>query len=125
MFFIDKYCPRRVKDAYFNKEELNKLKIMSEDESIPHIILYGPAGCGKKTIINLFLEMLYDHNVNKLVNTEYTVTSSGNASKQIIVKQSNYHILIEPENNNRDKYLIQDVVKEYARRRPLNVFSIN
>ena len=57
MFFIDKYAPKSIEDAYFHKDELNKLKIMSKDESIPHIIFYGPEGSGKKTTINMFLEM--------------------------------------------------------------------
>lgn len=123
MFFIDKYTPKNPEDAFFNTEEINKLKIMSKDESLPHIIFYGPEGSGKKTIIRLFLEMLYDKNVHKLVNSEYNITGSGNSVNQVIIKQSNYHIIIEPNNNNFDRYLIQEVVKEYARRRPLNIFA--
>ena len=97
--------------------------VMSKDESIPHIIFYGPEGSGKKTIINIFLELLYDKNVHNVTNTIYKVTGSGNTSKDVVIKQSNYHIVIEPNNNNFDRYLIQDVVKEYAKRMPLNVFS--
>jgi replication factor C subunit 3/5 len=96
---------------------------MSKDESMPHLIFYGPSGSGKKTIIRLFLEMLYDKSVHNLKDTEYTVTGSGNSTTHVIIKQSNYHIIIEPNNNNFDRYLIQDVVKEYARRVPLYVFT--
>ena len=123
MFFVDKYAPKKVKDAFFHKEELNKLKTMSKDDAIPHIIFYGPSGCGKKTTINIFLEMLYDEEVHNLVNSVYNVTGSGNNSTQVTIKQSNYHIVIEPNNNNFDRYLIQDVVKEYAKRVPLGVFT--
>ena len=35
-----------------------------------------------------------------------------------MIKQSKHHIIIEPNNNNFDRYLIQDIVKEYARRYP-------
>jgi replication factor C subunit 3/5 len=109
--------------SYFHKDLLQMLYIMSRDESVPHIIFYGPEGSGKKIIIKLFLEMLYDSEVNNISNTEYTVIGSGNKPNKIMVQQSNYHIVIEPNNNNFDRYLIQDIVKEYARKVPLNVFK--
>lgn len=123
MFFIDKYTPKKIEDIFFHKDKYEKLKVMSKDESIPHIIFYGPEGCGKKTMINLFLETLYDKSVHDLMDSTYNVNGSGNSTNQVIIKQSNYHIVIEPNNNNFDKYLIQDVVKEYARKMPLGVFS--
>lgn len=123
MFFVDKYCPQTIEDAQFHKKELKQLEIMAADESIPHIIFYGPSGSGKKTVIKLFLEMLYDENVNKLVDADYNVTGSGNSSTQVTIKQSDYHIVIEPKNNNFDRYLIRDVVKEYAKKVQLDVFT--
>jgi replication factor C subunit 3/5 len=38
-----------------------------------------------------------------------------------MIKRSNYHIIIEPKGNNFDRYLIHDVVKEYAKSKSLNV----
>src|SRR3990170_3969521 len=101
------------------------LETMSQDESIPHIIFYGPEGSGKKTIIDLFLTMIYGEEVLKTNDSIYKVSGSGNSSTDISIKQSNYHIIIEPNNNNFDRYLIQDVVKEYAKKVPLNVFTSN
>lgn len=123
MFFVDKYTPTNIDEALFHKSELAILKQMSMDDSIPHLIFYGPEGSGKKTLIKIFMEMLYDSDVHKLVDSTYVVTGSGNNTKDVIIKQSNYHIIIEPNNNNFDKYLIQDVVKEYARKKPLGVFA--
>lgn len=123
MFYINKYKPKNKNEMYFNKETYDKLETMAKDESIPHIIFYGGKGSGKKTMINIFLEMLYDKTINDLVENKYIVNGSGNASVEVNIKQSNYHIIVEPNNNNFDKYLIQDVVKEYARKYPLNVFA--
>ena len=123
MFFIDKNCPQHIEDAFFHKDILNRLQIISKDESIPHLIFYGPNGSGKKALINLFLKMLYDDTVMNIENSVYKVAGSGNNETDVIVKQSNYHIIIEPNNNNFDRYLIQEVVQEYAKRMPLNVFS--
>jgi replication factor C subunit 3/5 len=124
MFFIDKYSPSSVEDVFFNKNILEHLKIISKDESVPHTIFYGPPGSGKKTIIKLFLEMLYDETVHNTDDSMYKVSGSGNNETNVIVKQSNYHIVIEPNNNNFDRYLIQEVVQEYAKRMPLNIFSV-
>ena len=123
MFYIDKYAPKSSDNICFHKDVMDKLKVMSQDESIPHIIFYGPEGSGKKTIIKLFLEMIYDKHANDITDSVYNVTGSGNSVVPVTIKQSNYHIIIEPNNNNFDRYLIQDVVNEYAKKSPLNVFT--
>jgi len=149
-FLVDKYIPSNVDDimdpiynhyenlkgivnndwktrspskCYFHKEILEKLKTISTDDCLPHIIFYGNPGSGKKTLINLFLEQIFDKSVYNLDDSKYNVISSGNIETEVIVKQSDHHIVIEPGNNNFDRYLIQDIVKEYARRYPLCIFE--
>ena len=123
MFLIDKYIPVNPQDSIFHQDIIQKLYILSKDDSIPHLIFYGPDSSGKKTIIKLFLEMLYDKTINNTVTSIYNITSSSNTETSEKIKQSNHHIIINPKNNNFDRYLIQEVVKEYARRMPLNVFT--
>jgi replication factor C subunit 3/5 len=125
MLVINKYAPVSIEDSYFNKPELEKLRKMAEDNAIPHIIFYGPEGCGKRTTVNMFLEMLYGDGIYKLKDTKYEIVGSGNITTEVIIKQSNYHIVIEPNNNNFDRYLIQQVVREYAKRIPLKFFTNN
>jgi replication factor C subunit 3/5 len=67
--------------------------------------------------------MIFDNSIYNLDDSKYTVISSGNIENEVIVKQSDHHIIIEPNNNNFDRYLIQDIVKEYARRYPLCIFE--
>lgn len=127
MFLIDKYRPQNEKDKniFFHKDLIKLLSIMSKDEAIPHIIFYGPDGSGKKSIINIFLEMLFDDSVHKLKDVSYDVVGSGNKTTKEKVKQSNYHIVIEPKNNGYDRCLIYYIVKEYAKRKSLGVFKTN
>src|SRR3989338_10249134 len=115
MFFIDKYRPNNIGTIFFHKELFELLQNMSKDPAIPHIIFYGAHGTGKKTIINLFLEMLFDNTVHKIKSVNYNIIGSGNKSNPEEIKQSNYHIVIDPKNNNSDRYLIHDIVKEYAK----------
>lgn len=133
-FLVDKYIPacindifddNNVENIFFHKDIYSKLKKISQDEGMPHVIFYGNAGTGKKTMINLFLEMIFDKSVYKMDDSKYTVTSSGNIENEVFVKQSDHHIVIEPNNNNFDRYLIQDIVKEYAKKYPLSIFEKN
>jgi replication factor C subunit 3/5 len=123
MFFIDKYAPKTANKSILHKDILKLLEFISKDDSIPHIIFYGNDGVGKRRIIKLFLEMLYGKEVNNIEENMYIVSGSGNKVKEVFVKQSDFHIMIEPVDNNFDKYLIQDVVKEYAKRIQINIFK--
>jgi len=123
MFFIDKYRPQHLDEVYFHKDIYKLLSVMSKDNAIPHIIFYGSDGIGKRTMVNIFLEMLFDKGVHDTRNTIYKVTSSGNKKTDEIIKQSDYHIVIEPKSTNFDRYLVHDVVKEYAKKGSLCVFD--
>ena len=74
------------KKCFFHKNIFKKLKKISEDDGMPHIIFYGNPGSGKKTMINLFLEMIFDKSIYKLDNSKYTVISSGNIENEVIVE---------------------------------------
>jgi len=124
MLLIDKYTPTSPDQLIFHKELFEKLLKISQDDSIPHILFYGPPESGKKTIIRFFLEAIFDKSVNKLSPTTYEIkTTNSTTTKEVVVQQSNHHIVIEPNNNNYDRHLIQDVVKSYARLKPMNVFT--
>ena len=38
-----------------------------------------------------------------------------NTKTKVLIKQSNHHIIIEPNNNGFDKYLIQEIIQDYAK----------
>lgn len=121
MFLYDKYSPKSVDELIFNKDVAERAIRMSSDVSIPNIILYGPDGAGKKTMLRLLMESIFDKRVNETNDINYSICGSGNKTSMVPIRQSNFHIVIEPNNNNFDKYLIQNIVNEYARRVPLEV----
>jgi replication factor C subunit 3/5 len=123
MLLCNKYAPENLNQITFHKDIVNRLLQMSKDNAIPHLILYGPDGAGKKTIIRILLENIFDKSINNMNETTYIVNGSGNTTQDILIKQSAYHIVIEPNNNNFDRYLIQNVVKEYAKRIPIDIFQ--
>jgi replication factor C small subunit len=52
--FTEKYRPESLDDVAGNEESVNKLKKWLDDDSVPHVILQGPAGTGKTASIVAF-----------------------------------------------------------------------
>lgn len=123
MLLLDKYRPETIDDTSFHHRLLTFLQEMSKDDAIPHIMFYGPRGSGKKTLIKLFLTMLFGPKVNETKSVVYTVVSSGNKKTDEVIYQSPFHIEIEPQNNNYDRYLIRSVVKEYVKNRHMIIYD--
>jgi replication factor C subunit 3/5 len=124
MFLIDKYDPKTIKQIFFHKNILKQLIAISNKDNIPHMLFYGPSDSGKKTLIQIFLEMIFDKSIRNLRSNEFQVVSTGTSSKTpVTLKQSNYHIIIQPGGNNFDRHIIHDVVRTYARTKPLDVYT--
>jgi DNA polymerase III delta prime subunit len=121
MFLIDKYIPTSYSDLYFHKNIYNFLQQMSFDESIPHLIFSGIFG--KKTMVKIFLEMLFGDEVNKTKQIKYVISGSGNNANEEYFTESPFHIEINPKGTNNDRYLIQDVINQYAQRSNYNIFK--
>ena len=123
MFYIDYYIPKTIDDIFFHKEIYKILQVMSNDNSIPHLLFHGPNGSGKKTMVKLFMEMLFGKSVNSIKNVKYLVSGSGNSESEEEFKQSFHHIFIEPKGNNHDRYLIHDVIKVYVSKSRYNLIE--
>jgi DNA polymerase III delta prime subunit len=121
MFLIDKYIPKSYDGLFFHKNIYNFLQKMSEDESIPHLIFSGVFG--KKTMVKIFLEMLYGEEVTKTKQIKYIISGSGNNANEEYFTESPFHIEINPKGTNNDRYLIQDVINCYAQRSNYNIFK--
>lgn len=83
--------------------------------NLPHLLFYGPEGCGKEFIIDILLEKIFTKKSTMLQETEYTINGYGNSKTKVMIKQSQHHIMIEPNNNGFDKYLIQEIIEDYAK----------
>jgi replication factor C subunit 3/5 len=111
---IDEFTPQHVEDIFFHKDIYTRLKKMSRDGSIPHIVFHGAPGSGKRTMMSLFLKMIYGDTVSKLYSTSYNIAGSGKKTKKEFVQNSSRHIIINPTGTNFDKYLVHEIVKRYA-----------
>ena len=91
--------------------------------NFPHLLVYGPEGSGKEYIVNKLLENIYGKKAIELKDVEYTINGYSNTKIKVLIKQSNQHIVIEPNNNGFDKYLIQEIIEDYARTEILNILK--
>jgi replication factor C subunit 3/5 len=96
--------------------------VMSKDSAFPHILLYGAPGSGIKTLIKSILCYLFDDITLTSVNYPVNIASKNTLFP---IQQSLNHIVIEPTNNNIDKYIIQDIIKSYAVKVPLSLYTHN
>ncbi len=127
--FIDKYAIKYNHNLSFNIEINNKLNLLSDDPSLQHIILYGPEGVGKKTLINLFLKQLYGNSIfnietsifdydkkKKNKDNDSTVDKLNKQDKKkecIPIKQSKYHLVINA-NTVKNNNILLDIIKNYT-----------
>ena len=117
---LDKIIKNKSYDQ-FEKFYYTKSKIYSNYEMMPNLLINGPAGCGKHTLIKLLLTDIFDSTINDTFIETYHIKGYGNSIVDIDIEQSKYHIIIEPNNTGLDKYLIQEIVKEYAKKKIINV----
>lgn len=104
-----------------NEFDQKKNDIYDNYNSMPNLLIHGPAGCGKHTLIKLLLEDIYNSGINDIFTEKYDIHGYGNTVVEVDIEQSKYHLIIEPNNTALDKYLIQEVVKEYAKKKIINV----
>ncbi|ARF10558.1 replication factor C small subunit [Hokovirus HKV1] len=110
---VNKYIPNSLTDCNINKDIANILLNMCQNSTIPHLLFYGPVGSGKKTLIKLLIKELYGDYAKKTFSKIYNIPCSGNKIVEVEIEQSICHIIIEPNGNNFDKYLLQDVIKDF------------
>jgi len=88
-----------------------------------HLVVYGSLNSNKENFVNLLLEQIYGKNNIELKDVEYIINGYGNTKTKVNIKQSKYHIVIEPNSNGFDKYLIQEIIQDYAKTELLNIFK--
>ena len=135
MFLIDKYDINDPWDVVYNfniykrllkLDSLNSwyckdLEKEKDFDNLPNILIHGKEGSGKKSIVKLFLRRIFGENLKKM-NVKYVISGYGSTNIEVNLPQSLHHIEIFPHGTGLDKYLVQEVIKEYASK---NVLTFN
>ena len=105
---------------YLKNKEIEKF---NKFKKLPNLLIHGHTGSGKKTLIKMLLKEIFGDQVEKTKLETYTITGYGNSETEINITQSNFHMIIEPNNTGFDKYVIQEIVKEYAKQNIMQIFE--
>jgi len=115
--WCDRYRPKTLETLDYNKGIAMMLRKLACCEDLPHLLIYGPNGAGKKTRIMGFLSEIYGNGVFKLKQDfwEFKVSATSSTKVECSVLSSNYHIDITPaECENYDRVVLQKLIKEVA-----------
>lgn len=120
MLYIDKYNINSISDVKFNQDAYNIIKTIAKDSIIPHLIINGEHGCGKKSIANFYIREKYgvDHIKTNMKPIEFKYS---NKKINYNLIYSIYHCLIDPSKHGvYDKQIIQNTLNDILKYRPIN-----
>lgn len=120
--WVEKYRPKTIQELDVNPEQRHMLKVMLKNSKchIPHLLVYGPSGSGKKTRVNAILRSIYGSVVDK-VKFEKQKVEINSKKLEIDVTSSNYHLECTPADaGNQDRHVIQELITKLASHRSVS-----
>ena len=122
MLWVDKHRPKSLQQLSYHPETTVRLERFAADPaSLPHLLVYGPSGSGKKTRVTALLRAIYGIGVEKLRLDSRTFTTPTGKSVEVKLISSNHHVEMSPGDAGlNDRFVVQEVIKEMASNRNLN-----
>lgn len=120
MLLDQKYQPKNLLDIKFNdtSQILKKLSL----ESMPHLILYGKPGVGKRTLAYAFINHLFKKDV-KVHQRNIEIETTSQQKINISYYESDEYIEICPSDYDyKDKDIVQIMIKKIAETKPILSF---
>lgn len=116
---IDKYRPQSLDELSYNLEANAFFKSIAQKTDMPHLIIEGPRGCGKRLRVELYLKEKYGNfrTNSGIINLE---VPGKNETKPVHAIYSKYHHQFNPSLHNiYDRSLIQCFIAEIVQTRLL------
>ncbi|KAG5177123.1 P-loop containing nucleoside triphosphate hydrolase protein, partial [Tribonema minus] len=115
MLWLDKHRPNSLNKLDVHPDLTERLKIMSKDGEIPHLLFYGPSGAGKRTRILALLKEIFGPGAERVHLEHRTFKTPSNRTIELTTVASNYHIEMSPgDAGTYDRFVVQEVIKEIA-----------
>eukprot|EP00768_Dysnectes_brevis_P005412 gnl/Dysnectes_brevis/3899_a5053_822.p1 GENE.gnl/Dysnectes_brevis/3899_a5053_822~~gnl/Dysnectes_brevis/3899_a5053_822.p1 ORF type:complete len:359 (+),score=97.95 gnl/Dysnectes_brevis/3899_a5053_822:939-2015(+) len=112
--WADRHQPKKLKDFSFHESINQKLHRLTQKDSFPHLLVYGPPGSGRRSRILAVLCEIFGPSASHLVPTthEYKVSAT---KRELNILASPHHIEVSPsEAGNHDKVVIQELIRNSA-----------
>lgn len=113
--WVEKYRPNQFDDLLYNEKCVKVLDKLVSSEDMPHIMLYGPPGGGKRTLSKCILNSLYGKKALRMKSEIREFKATKSATTECVVMSSPYHIEVCPsEADNYDRVIVNQLIKEIA-----------
>jgi len=113
MSLLSKYKPSKLEDIKSHPKIIPIFEKFAETRNVPHLLICGKAGSGKKTIVDNLIKKLFD--LDELSDSELIeYKASHKIYKYFIQKNNNYVIINLTKLLVSDKQLIETVIKEFT-----------
>lgn len=127
--WVDKYRPRNLDDFSYNRDAIEKLKKLSKNSTdLPHLIIEGVSGIGKKSVAMAFIKECVDQfglkgrEVYKTQNIEIQLKYP-NKKIELNIQKSLFHYNLNPSDYGiYDRHIVQDFLKSQFRYKTLTGF---
>lgn len=127
--WIDKYRPKQLDDFTYNLEAIEIFKKLSKNSTdLPHLIVEGVTGIGKKSIVMAFIKECIDQfglNGDEIYRTQNIDISLKYPNKKIDlnIQKSLFHYNLNPSDYGiYDRHIVQDFLKSQFRYKTLTGF---
>ena len=129
----EKYRPKKLNELLYNEEIKNIINNFINNKNIPNIILYGPSGIGKTSLVNILINSLYLNNKDMVLELNNSDDRGINIIRNIrdYARQPSVLSYIKNNYNKLHKLIILDEADsltyeaQYALRRIIELYSNN
>lgn len=113
VLWSEKYKPDSFSKLSFNSETNGQLQALTCNSDMPHLIIYGPEGSGKRTRVGCLLSQIYG---KKLVTRKDVWTTKNNSTiVELTTVSSNHHTELTPSDaENNDRLALTKIIKDTA-----------
>nr|XP_009399278.2 PREDICTED: replication factor C subunit 5-like [Musa acuminata subsp. malaccensis] len=122
--WVDKYRPRALDKIIAHEEIAQNLKKLVSEHDCPHLLVYGPTGSGKKTLVMALLKQMFGPGAEKvkLENKMWKIDAGTQMIELVLTMlSSTHHVEMNPSDAGfQDRYIVQEIIKEMARNRPVD-----
>jgi replication factor C subunit 3/5 len=123
LLWVDRHRPTSLSQLRYNVDVGERLRRLCTTGDIPHLLLYGPSGAGKRTLAACALRELYGSSADKRKVT-HRVFKVGQPPRdvELTTVSSAHHIEVNPSDAGvNDRLVVQELIKEIASTAPIDV----
>lgn len=121
LLWVDKHRPSTFSDLTHHPDLTERLRHLCTKQDVPHMLLYGPSGGGKRTRAQCILRALFGPTVEKTRIQHRVFRTDAGKSIEVTTVASGHHVEVNPsESGINDRLVVQELLKDMASSAPID-----